>query len=109
VLAQDYLRPAAVKTGVIDADYRGPVGWHNLRRSLATFLADNDVSLSVIQRMLRHSKPTTPQSITIAPILCRWHPRRNSWMLYEGLFRYGLGPWIGAWVEVFNRESRSWF
>ncbi len=59
VAAQDYLRPAAVKAGVIDAEYRGRFGWHNLRHSLATFLADNDVSLSVIQRMLRHSKPTT--------------------------------------------------
>ena len=59
VAAQDYLRPAAAKAGVIDADYRGRFGWHNLRHSLATFLADNDVSLSVIQRMLRHSKPAT--------------------------------------------------
>lgn len=59
VAAQDYLRPAAVKAGVIDANYRGRFGWHNLRHSLATFLADNDVSLSVIQRMQRHSKPTT--------------------------------------------------
>ena len=46
------LRPAAIKAGVIDANYRGRFGWHNLRHSLATFLADNDVSLSVIQRML---------------------------------------------------------
>jgi integrase len=59
VAVQDYLRPAAVKAGVIDANYRGRFGWHNLRHSLATFLADNDVSLSVIQGMLRHSKPTT--------------------------------------------------
>ena len=59
VAVQDYLLPAAVKAGVIDADYRGRFGSHNLRHSLATFLADNDVSLSVIQRMLRHTKPTT--------------------------------------------------
>jgi integrase len=59
VAAQDYLRPAAVKSGAIDAGYRGRFGWHNLRHSLATFLADNDVNLSVIQRMLRHAKPTT--------------------------------------------------
>jgi integrase len=57
VAAQDYLRPAAVHAGAIDAGYRGRFGWHNLRHSLATFLADNDVNLSVIQRMLRHSKP----------------------------------------------------
>lgn len=57
--AQDYLRPAAVKAGAIDAGYRGRFGWHNLRHSLATFLADSDVSLSVIQQMLRHAKPAT--------------------------------------------------
>ena len=59
VVAQDYLRPAAVKAGVIKAGHRGRFGWHNLRHSLATFLADNDISLSVIQQMLRHSKPAT--------------------------------------------------
>ena len=59
IAAQDYLRPAAVKAGAIDSDYRGRFGWHNLRHSLATFLADNDVSLSVIQQMLRHAKPAT--------------------------------------------------
>ncbi len=59
VAGQDYLRPAAVKAGVISAGYRGRFGWHNLRHSLATFLAANDVNLPVIQRMLRHTKPGT--------------------------------------------------
>jgi len=38
ICAQDYLRPAAVKAGVIPEGYRGRFGWHNLRHSLATFL-----------------------------------------------------------------------
>lgn len=59
VAGQDYLRPAAVKAGVIPAGYRGRFGWHNLRHSLATFFAANDVNLSLIQSMLRHSKPET--------------------------------------------------
>jgi integrase len=59
VAGQDYLRPAAVKAGVIPPDYRGRFGWHNLRHSLATFFADNEVSLAVIQKALRHAKPTT--------------------------------------------------
>ena len=59
VAGQDYLRPAAVKAGVIPAGYRGRFGWHNLRHSLATYFADNNVSLPVIQGMLRHAKPTT--------------------------------------------------
>jgi integrase len=59
VAGQDYLRPAAVKAGVIPAEYRGRFGWHNLRHSLATFFAANDVNLPVIQSVLRHAKPTT--------------------------------------------------
>ena len=35
VARQDYLRPAAVKAGVIPTDYRHRFGWRNLRHSLA--------------------------------------------------------------------------
>jgi integrase len=59
VAGQDYLRPAAVKAGVIPESYQGRFGWHNLRHSLATFFASNEVNLPVIQSILRHAKPTT--------------------------------------------------
>lgn len=59
VTGQDYLRPAAVRAGVIPEGYRGRFGWHNLRHSFATFLASNEVSLAVIQGMMRHAKPAT--------------------------------------------------
>ncbi len=59
VTGQDYLRPAAVKAGVIPEGYKGRFGWHNLRHSLGTFLGANNVNLPVIQSMLRHAKPTT--------------------------------------------------
>ena len=59
VAGQDYLRPAAVKAGAIPEGYRGRFGWHNLRHSLATFLAANEVNLPVIQSMLRHARPST--------------------------------------------------
>jgi integrase len=60
VAAQDYLRPGAVKAGVISEDFRGRFGWHNLRHSLATFFGSReDVSLATIQAMMRHTKPTT--------------------------------------------------
>jgi site-specific recombinase XerD len=36
--------------------YKGRFGWHNLRHSLATFFAANEVNLPVIQSMLRHAK-----------------------------------------------------
>jgi len=59
VAGQDYLRPAAVKAGVIPQSYKGRFGWHNLRHSLATFFAANEVNLPVIQSILRHAKPST--------------------------------------------------
>ena len=59
IAAQDYLRPAAVKAGVIPEGYRGRFGWHNLRHSLTTFFAASEVSLPVIQAALRHSRPST--------------------------------------------------
>ena len=50
---------AAVKAGVISKDYKGRFGFHNLRHSLATYFAANDVNLPVIQSILRHAKPGT--------------------------------------------------
>lgn len=59
VAGQDYLRPAAVKAGVIPANYKGRFGWHNLRHSLGTFFANNEVNLPLIQSALRHVNPVT--------------------------------------------------
>jgi integrase len=59
VAGQDYLRPAAIKAGVIPKGYTGRFGSHNLRHSLGTFLAANDVNLPVVQSILCHQKPST--------------------------------------------------
>jgi len=59
ICSQSYLRPAAVKAGVIPEGYAGRFGWHNMRHSLATFLSANDVHLSVTQSILRHKKMST--------------------------------------------------
>jgi integrase len=57
--AQDYLRPAAVKAGIIEEGSSKRFGWHNLRHSLATFLS-GQVDVSVTMNMLRHKRlPTT--------------------------------------------------
>jgi integrase len=56
---KQYLRPASVAAGVIAKDDRSRFGWHNLRHSLATFFASNEVHPSVIQTVLRHAKPQT--------------------------------------------------
>lgn len=62
--AQDYLRPAAVKAGIIEEGSSKRFGWHNLRHSLATFLA-GEVDVAVTMKMLRHKRlPTTMEYYT---------------------------------------------
>ena len=63
ICAQDYLRPAAVKAGVIRERYKGRFGWHNLRHSLASFFRANEVHPAVTQSILRHKKLSTTMEI----------------------------------------------
>jgi integrase len=79
VAAADYLRPAAVKAGVLNfeetgldeagkvkgiyRDSRGEVvtkfGWHNLRHSLSSFLVSSGTDPKTVQSLLRHSNIKT--------------------------------------------------
>jgi integrase len=61
--SQDFLRPAAVKAGVIPKGYKGRFGWHNLRHSLASFFGANEVHPAVAQSILRHKKLSTTMEI----------------------------------------------
>jgi integrase len=63
ICAQDYLRPAAVKAGVIAKDYKGRFGWHNCRHSLASFCGANEIHPAVTQSILRHKKLSTTMEI----------------------------------------------
>ncbi|HXY06427.1 MAG TPA: site-specific integrase [Terriglobales bacterium] len=66
-ISSDYIRPAAIKAGVID-DSCPRFGAHNLRHGLASWLADQGTSVEVIQKMLRWSS---------ARMLQRYvHPRK---------------------------------
>jgi integrase len=56
--AQDYLRPAAVYAGVIEEGSSKRFGWHNLRHSLAEFLA-GEVDPAVTMKVLRHRRIST--------------------------------------------------
>ena len=59
MLVSDYLRPAAVKAGVIAADWKGRFGFHNFRHSLASFLVRSKTDPKTVQALLRHSDVKT--------------------------------------------------
>ena len=50
-----YIRPAAVRVGILSADDQRRFGFHNLRHSLATFLVSVGTNPKVVQGLLRHS------------------------------------------------------
>ena len=63
--SQDYLRPAAVEAGAIPKKFHGRFGFHNLRHSLATFFAEQEVMPDVTRSVLRHKRlPTTMEIYT---------------------------------------------
>jgi integrase len=58
VMAQKYLRPMAVKLGILAAEDRRRFGFHNLRHSLASYLVtQTKTDVKTVQAMLRHADP----------------------------------------------------
>ena len=55
IMVEDFIRPAAVKVGILTADDTRRFGFHNLRHSLATFLVSVGTNPKVVQGLLRHS------------------------------------------------------
>ena len=55
-MAQDYLRPAAIKAGILSSNDGGQLGFHNLRHSLASCLVtQTKTDVKTVQSMLRHA------------------------------------------------------
>ena len=54
IMVQKYLRPAAVKAGVIKEGQKVRFGFHNFRHALATALVKLKVDAKTVQGMLRH-------------------------------------------------------
>jgi integrase len=48
-LAKEHLAVPLEKAGIV-----GPVGWHTFRRSIATWLIENDENVKVTLELLRH-------------------------------------------------------
>ena len=58
-----YLRPAAVKAGVLKEGEKVRFWFHNLRHSLASFLVRKGTDVKTVQKMLRHSDVATTLGI----------------------------------------------
>ncbi len=92
MLVEDYLRPAAIKAGVIPAGDPCRFGFHNLRFSLASFLVRSKTDPKTVQALLRHSDVMTTlqlyaHSVSTDPISQRPRNRkmdRLSFLLSQG-------------------------
>jgi integrase len=59
ILVQKYLRPAAIKAGVIEVGQRVRFGFHNFRYSLASALVKMKIDPKTVQEFLRQAHITT--------------------------------------------------
>jgi len=57
ILFRRHIRPVIEKVSGIKSSKEAPIGWHTLRRSLATLLISNGENVKVAQSQLRHTTP----------------------------------------------------
>jgi integrase len=57
ILFRRHIRPVIEKVSGIKSSKKAPIGWHTLRRSLATLLISNGENVKVAQSQLRHTTP----------------------------------------------------
>jgi integrase len=62
-MVQKYLRPAAVKAGVIKEDQQVRFGFHNFRHSLASSLVKLKYDPKTVQGILRHEDVRTTMQL----------------------------------------------
>jgi integrase len=63
IMVQKYLRPAAVKAGVIKEDQQIRFGFHNFRHSLASSLVKLKCDPKTVQGILRHEDVRTTMQL----------------------------------------------
>jgi integrase len=63
IMVQKYLRPAAVKAGVIKEDQQVRFGFHNFRHSLASSLVKLKCDPKTVQGILRHEDVRTTMQL----------------------------------------------
>lgn len=68
-----HLKVAAAKVGI-----DRPLGWHTFRRSISTWLIDNDENVKVTQELMRHANSSTTLNI-YAKAVTQTKRTRGSW------------------------------
>ena len=89
IMVQKYLRPAAIKAGVIKADERVRFGFHNFRHSLASALVKLKCDPKTVQGLLRHEDVRTTMQLYAQSIGRRnWKPRAGSWSCWATVLTF---------------------
>ena len=57
ILFRRHIRPVIERVAGLKSSKQAPIGWHTLRRSLATLLIANGENVKVVQGQLRHTTP----------------------------------------------------
>ncbi len=57
ILFRRHIRPVIERVSTLKSSKQAPIGWHTLRRSLATLLISNGENVKVAQSQLRHTTP----------------------------------------------------
>lgn len=67
-----------MKTAAANAGIKGPVGWHTFRRSISTWLIENEENVKVTQEIMRHANSRTTLDLyakAVTPTKRRAHER----------------------------------
>jgi integrase len=56
-LFRRHIRAVIEEVAGLKSSKQAPIGWHTLRRSLATLLISNGENVKVVQNQLRHTTP----------------------------------------------------
>lgn len=67
IMVRTYLRPAAIKAGVLEADDPVRFGFHNFRHSLASALVKLKCDPKTVQGILRHEDVRTTMQLYVQP------------------------------------------
>ena len=81
-LVANHLKGAAEMAGV-----KGAVGWHTFRRSISTWMIDNDENVKVTQELMRHAQSKTTLDLYAKAVTLS--KRRAHEKIVDGLLDYG--------------------